>query len=33
VYALEGEDHQIEIVETLNDIDAEWAQHIALEQP
>jgi hypothetical protein len=33
VYALEGEDHQIEIVETLTDIDPEWSQHIALEQP
>jgi hypothetical protein len=33
VYPLDGEDHQIEIIDTLNDIDPEWTQHIALEMP
>jgi hypothetical protein len=33
IYALEGEDHRIEIIETLDDIEAEWPQHIALESP
>jgi hypothetical protein len=33
IYALEGEDHRIEIVETLDDIDADWPRHIALESP
>jgi hypothetical protein len=33
VYPLEGEDHQIEIVETLTDIDPEWTEHLALESP
>jgi hypothetical protein len=33
VYPLEGEDHQIEIVDTLTDIDPEWSEHIALEAP
>jgi hypothetical protein len=33
IYALEGEDHRIEIVETLDDIDGDWAQHIAVEPP
>lgn len=32
-YALEGEDHRIEIVETLNGIDAGWSEHIALQMP
>jgi hypothetical protein len=33
VYPLEGDDHQVEIVQTLTDIDPEWSQHIALEMP
>jgi hypothetical protein len=33
IYALEGEDHRIEIIETLDDIDADWPQHVALESP
>jgi hypothetical protein len=33
VYALEGDDHRIEIIQTLDDIDAEWPQHLALESP
>jgi hypothetical protein len=33
VYALEGEDHRIEIVETLNSIDSGWSEHIALQMP
>jgi hypothetical protein len=32
-YALEGEDHRVEIVQTLTDIDPEWSRHIALEMP
>ena len=33
VYPLEGDDHQVEIVETLTGIDSEWTEHIALEMP
>jgi hypothetical protein len=32
-YPLTGDDHQVEIVQTLTDIDPEWSQHIALEMP
>lgn len=32
-YALEGEDHRVEIVQTLTDIDPEWSEHIALQMP
>lgn len=32
-YALEGDDHRIEVVQTLTDIDAEWSAHVALEMP
>ena len=32
-YALEGDDHRIEIIQTLDDIEADWPQHIALESP
>lgn len=31
MYPLEGDDHRIEIIQTLDDIDAQWPQHIALE--
>jgi hypothetical protein len=33
IYPLEGEDHRIEIVETLDDIDTEWTQHLSLGSP
>jgi hypothetical protein len=33
VYAIDGEDHRIEIVQTLNDIDEDWAEHLALGSP
>jgi hypothetical protein len=33
VYAIEGEDHRIEIVETLDEIDEHWPQHVALGSP
>ena len=29
-YTLEGADHRVKVVETLTDIDANWAQHVAL---
>ncbi|HEY6762323.1 MAG TPA: hypothetical protein VI318_22680 [Baekduia sp.] len=32
-YPLEGDDHRIEIIETLDDIDPEWTEHVALESP
>lgn len=32
-YALAGEDHRVEIVQTLTDIDPKWSEHIALEMP
>jgi hypothetical protein len=33
IYPLEGEDHRIEIVETLDDIDTEWTHHVSLGSP
>jgi hypothetical protein len=32
-YPLDGSDHGLKIVEILNDIDRDWARHIALGQP
>jgi hypothetical protein len=29
-YTLDGADHRVKVIETLRDIDASWAQHIAL---
>jgi hypothetical protein len=33
VYPLEGEDHQIEIVQTLTDIDEGWTDHLTVQAP
>ena len=33
VYAIEGEDHRIKIVQTLTEIDADWEDHLAFGQP
>ena len=33
VYPIEGDDHRIEIVETLDDINTDWTKHLALGQP
>ncbi|HET6509832.1 MAG TPA: hypothetical protein VFG42_23765 [Baekduia sp.] len=33
VYPLEDEEHRIEIVQTLTDIDPEWSEHLALQMP
>jgi hypothetical protein len=33
VYPLEGEDHQIAIVQTLTEIDEDWSDHLALQSP
>jgi hypothetical protein len=33
IYPLEGDDHQIEIVQTLTDIDERWADHVTPEAP
>jgi hypothetical protein len=33
IYALEGDDHRIEIVQSLDDIAADWPEHIGLEWP
>ena len=33
IYPLEGDDHRIEIIETLDGIDAQWNEHLALESP
>jgi hypothetical protein len=32
-FALQGGDHSVKVVETLNDIDAQWSRHIALGEP
>jgi hypothetical protein len=31
IYPLEGADHRVEVIEALDDIDAEWPQHVTLE--
>ncbi|MFL5864361.1 MAG: hypothetical protein ACJ780_26920 [Solirubrobacteraceae bacterium] len=34
VFPLESaDDHRVEVVQTLTDIDAEWTQHLALGDP
>jgi hypothetical protein len=33
IYPIEGEDHRIDIIETLDDIDPEWPRHVALGSP
>lgn len=33
VYALEGEDHRIEVVQALTDIDEDWSAHVTLGSP
>lgn len=32
-YPLEGDDHQVEVVGTLTDIDEDWSEHLALQDP
>ena len=32
-YDIDGTEHEIKIVETLNEIDEEWPHHLALESP
>ena len=31
VYPLEGEDHQVDVVQTLTDIDEGWSEHLVPE--
>jgi hypothetical protein len=31
VYPLSGDDHQVDVVQTLTDIDEDWAEHLAPE--
>jgi hypothetical protein len=33
IYPIEGEEHRIEIVDTLDDIDTDWTKHVALGSP
>jgi hypothetical protein len=33
VYPLEGDDHRIEVVQTLDTIDEDWPEHLALAAP
>jgi hypothetical protein len=33
VYPIEGADHRIEIIETLDEIDEHWPRHVALGSP
>ena len=33
VYEIEGADHEIEIVQTLNDIDEDWSEHLSIGPP
>jgi hypothetical protein len=32
-YAIDGDDHRIRIVATLDDIDAGWTSHVAIGDP
>lgn len=32
-FALDGADHQIKVVETLNEIDPAWSEHLSLGAP
>jgi hypothetical protein len=32
-FALDGADHQIKVVETLNGIEPEWSRHLSLGAP
>jgi hypothetical protein len=33
IYELQGDDHRVEVVQTLDSIDPQWTRHIALESP
>jgi hypothetical protein len=33
VYPLQGDDHRVEVVQTLTDIDEHWSEHLAPEVP
>jgi hypothetical protein len=33
VYPLEGDDHRVEVVQTLTDIDKHWSEHLAPQAP
>jgi hypothetical protein len=33
VYPIEGDEHQIDVVQTLTDIDEDWTDHIAVGDP
>jgi hypothetical protein len=32
-FAVSGEDHRVPVVQTLNEIDPGWAEHLALGDP
>jgi hypothetical protein len=33
VFSVEGVEHEIEVVQTLDSIDEDWTEHVALEDP
>jgi hypothetical protein len=33
IYELRGDEHRVEIVQTLDEIDPQWTGHMALEAP
>ena len=33
VYPLDGEDHRVEVVQALTDIDEDWSEHVTLGSP
>ena len=33
IFDIEGTDHEIPFVQTLDEIDEDWADHVELEQP
>jgi hypothetical protein len=33
IYELDGEDHRVEVVQTLDGVDPAWNRHVMLESP
>jgi hypothetical protein len=33
VYPLEGDEHRVEIVQTLTEIDEDWSEHVTVGSP
>jgi hypothetical protein len=33
IFEIEGEEHEIPFVQTLDEIDEDWTEHVVIEQP